>query len=205
MKLTQAVMVLAGLLVVTSCGVSNPSATPSVTPPAAAHGTTTGATQVHAAAPAHPAAGETTVACSPSACGVHFVGQTLTFGPVYAFTATVSGSTYPAFRVDNIRLAIDPGSRTGEFGDQGLAMTDNQYNKTGQGKGPTSTELAASYPQCLSASTPGYHASYQVVAGVPLSLPKGVCFGFPDDKPPVVATTLNYFDGYPIPLTPVGK
>lgn len=127
------------------------------------------------------------------------------FGPVYAFTANVSGSSYPAFRVDNIRFAIDPGSPTGEFGDQALGLTDNQYNSTGQGQGPTTTELARSHPACLSSSTPGYHFRYDVVASVPLTLPKGVCFGFPGDRLPVVATTLKYFDGYPIPLTPVGR
>lgn len=205
-RTTAAIVVVTLSLLVTGCGKDPGSAAPAAKGPAAtATPPTPAGNQQPVTAPARPGPGETTVACSPSACGIHFVGQTLSFGPVYAFTAKVGGVSYPAFRVDNVRLSIDPGNGTGLFGDGALGLTDNQYNSTGQGDGPTSTELARSNPACLSPLTAGYRGRYDVAPGTPLTLPKGVCFGFPNDRPPVVATTLKYFDGYPIPLTPAGR
>ena len=78
---------------------------------------------------ARPAPGERTVACAPTPCGTHFVGQTLTFGPVYAFTANVGGKFYPAFRVDKIRLSVDPANTTARLGDTSTPINTRPQDK----------------------------------------------------------------------------
>ena len=181
--------------------------------PSTVTSTTTGATTSQSAtaplpslshAIANPAEGETTVACYPSRCGVHFQGLTLTAGPVYAFTGRLAdGSPVPAFRVDNVTFSTD--AQVLSVGGDSIGLTDNHGNKTGEGNGVSSNVLSKSNPACLSTSTPGYKYSTNIAPGYPVTLPKGVCLAFPADQAPVVPTFLLYFDGYPIPLTPIGK
>jgi hypothetical protein len=213
--------VVAAAMLLAAC---SPSATPAASqrPPGpsatTAHSTTAsspaspdGAVASASQVAARPAAGETTVACFPTRCGLHYApsGESLFFGPVYAFTGHLAdGSTIASFRVDNVVFSSD--SMATEFGDSGLGLTDNQGNRTGQpgthdDSGPTSDDLSKSNPACLSTSTPGYRFAYEVVPGYPVTLPKGVCLGFIGDSSPVVPTSLLWFDGYAIPLTPVGR
>jgi hypothetical protein len=193
---------------VTGCGGGG-----SAVPPQSSSVTSTGSqtspsTTDNAGSPAprlspSPAPGETLVACYPSQCGLHFQGLTLMVGPVYSFTAHLSQGSVPSFRVDNVSMSTD--GQVIDFGDASIGLTDNQGNRTGEGNGLSSDEIAKSNQACLSTSTQGYKEASSVVPGYPVRLPRGVCLGFPGDTPPVVPTTLLFFDGQAIPLTPVGQ
>jgi len=138
---------------------------------------------------------------------------TLSFGPVYAFTARMpDGSSVPAFRVDHLELATD--GQAIRFGPSGMGLTDDQGHQAGQGSGIGWDKFSAVHSPCIRPEdvpiTPMEGGGLTeegllAVSDHPVTLARGVCWGFPDDKPPVTATTLLYFDCYAIPLTPVGQ